>query len=104
MAREVRREALAAAWADGARVVDVRKPAGYVSRVRPTLLRTMPVRRGELPASRLELVIRASGNRSKTAADWMNSHGIDAYRVAGGTSAWARGGPPVAAGSHEHAG
>ncbi len=107
MAREVTREAFAAAWVDGARVVDVREPteytAGYVPRVRPTSLRTMPVGRGQLPADRMKLVICASGNRSKTAA-WTNPRGIDASSVADGTSACARGGPSVAAGSHEHAG
>ncbi|MCW8376112.1 hypothetical protein [Streptomyces justiciae] len=40
---------------------------------------------------------------SRTAADWMNSQGIDACSVTGGTGAWARAGRPVAAGSHEHA-
>jgi len=33
----------------------------------------------------------------------MTSRGIDAYSVAGGTSAWARTGRPVAAGPAEHA-
>ena len=108
MAREVRREAFAVAWIHGTQVVDEREPAeyaaGYVPRVQPSSLRTMPVRRGVLPAGRPELVIRASGNRSKAAADSMNSHGIDAYPAAGGTGAWARSGPPVAAGPYEHAG
>ena len=66
-------------------------------------LRTVPARCGELPTDRPVFVICASGNRSKTAADWMNSRGVDAYSVTGGTGAWARAGRPVAAGSHEHA-
>ncbi|WP_053751204.1 rhodanese-like domain-containing protein [Streptomyces sp. MMG1533] len=107
MAREVTQEAFAAAWADGALVVDVREAdeyaAGHVPGARLMPLRTVPVRCGELPADRPVFVICASGNRSRTAADWMNSRGIDAYSVAGGTSAWARAGRPVAAGSHEHA-
>lgn len=106
MARETRREAFVAAWARGAHVIDAREPAeyaaGYVRGVRRMSLRTMPVRRGGLPTGRLEFVIRAGGNRGKTAADWMNSHGVDARPVAGGTSIWARGGPPVAVGTHEH--
>ncbi|MFE9882882.1 rhodanese-like domain-containing protein [Streptomyces sp. NPDC005784] len=47
--------------------------------------------------------ICASGNRSRTAADWMNSRGIDAHSVADGTSAWVLGGRPVTTGPVEHA-
>ncbi|UIX34186.1 rhodanese-like domain-containing protein [Streptomyces sp. GQFP] len=107
MAREVTQEAFAAAWADGALVVDVREAdeyaAGHVPGARPMALRTVPVRCGELPAGRPVFVICASGNRSRTAADRMNSLGIDAYSVAGDTGAWARAGRPVAAGPAEHA-
>ncbi|MFJ8112554.1 rhodanese-like domain-containing protein [Streptomyces sp. NPDC096132] len=107
MAREVAQEAFAAAWADGALVIDVREAdeyaAGHVPGARLMPLRTVPVRCGELPADRPVFVICASGDRSRTAADWMTSRGVDAYSVAGGTGAWARGGRPVAAGSHEHA-
>lgn len=107
MAREVTSEAFAAAWADGALVVDVREAdeyaAGHVPGARPMPLRTVPARCDELPADRPVYVICARGNRSKTAADRMTSRGIDAYSVTGGTGAWARGGRPLAAGSQEHA-
>jgi rhodanese-related sulfurtransferase len=107
MAREVELEAFAAAWADGALTVDVREAdeyaAGHVPGALPMPLRSVPARCGELPADRPVYVICASGNRSRTAADWMNSVGVDAYSVAGGTSAWARGGRPVTAGPVEHA-
>lgn len=107
MAREVTQEAFAVAWADGALVVDVREAdeyaAGHVPGARLMALRTVPARCGELPTNRPVYVICASGNRSRSASDWMNSYGIDAYSVVGGTSAWARAGRPVAAGSHEHA-
>ncbi|MHC3474838.1 rhodanese-like domain-containing protein [Streptomyces sp. 7R007] len=100
-------EAFAAAWADGALVVDVREAdeyaAGHVPGARLMALRTVPARCGELPTGRSVFVICASGNRSKTAANWMTSRGLDAYSVTGGTGAWARAGRPVAAGSHEHA-
>ncbi|MFJ9542488.1 rhodanese-like domain-containing protein [Streptomyces sp. NPDC101225] len=106
MARETTQEAFAAAWADGALVIDVRQPDEYtavhVPGARLMPLRTVPARCGELPTDRPVFVICASGNRSRTAADWMTSRGIDAYSVAGGTGAWARAGRPVAAGSHEH--
>ncbi|MCH0561812.1 MULTISPECIES: rhodanese-like domain-containing protein [unclassified Streptomyces] len=107
MAREVTQEAFAAAWADGALVVDAREAdehaAGHVPGARLMTLRTVPTRCGELPPGRPVFVICASGNRSRTAADWMNSRGFDAYSVTGGTSAWTRAGHPVATGSHEHA-
>ncbi|MCZ4509395.1 rhodanese-like domain-containing protein [Streptomyces phaeochromogenes] len=107
MAREVTQEAFVEAWADGALVVDVREAdeyaAGHVPGARLMPLRTVPVRCGELPADQPVFVICASGNRSRTAADRMTSHGLDAYSVTGGTGAWTRGGRPVAAGSHEHA-
>ncbi|MFR9797702.1 rhodanese-like domain-containing protein [Streptomyces sp. MS06] len=107
MAREVTQEAFAAAWADGALVVDVREAdeyaAGHVPGARPMALRTVPTRSGELPHGRPVFVICASGNRSRAAADWLNSRGLDAYSVIGGTGAWARAGRPVATGAHEHA-
>ncbi|MFI2430962.1 rhodanese-like domain-containing protein [Streptomyces sp. NPDC018693] len=107
MAREVTQEAFAAAWADGALVVDVREVDEYAGRhvpgARSIPLHTVPARCGELPVDRPVYVICASGNRSKTAADWMTSRGIDAYSVTGGTGAWARGGRPVTTGSHEPA-
>nr|WSY56909.1 rhodanese-like domain-containing protein [Streptomyces sp. NBC_00886] len=107
MAREVTQETFAAAWGDGGLVVDVREAgeyaAGHVPGARLMPLRTVPARCGELPADRPVFVICASGNRSRSAADSMNSRGIDAYSVAGGTSAWARGGRPVVAGPAEHA-
>ncbi|MFJ8114024.1 rhodanese-like domain-containing protein [Streptomyces sp. NPDC096132] len=107
MARETTQEAFAAAWADGGLVVDVREAdeyaAGHVPGARLMPLRTVPARCGELPTNGAVYVICASGNRSRTGADWMNSRGIDAYSVTGGTGAWARGGHPVVAGPHEHA-
>lgn len=103
MAREVTQEAFSAAWADGGLVVDVREAdeyaAGHVPGARLMPLRSVPTHCGELPADRPVFVICASGNRSKSAADWMTSRGVDAYSVAGGTLAWARGGRPIATGS-----
>ncbi|QYX75243.1 rhodanese-like domain-containing protein [Streptomyces akebiae] len=107
MAREVTQEAFAAAWADGALVVDVREAdeyaAGHVPGALLMPLRSVPTRCGELPAGQAVFVICARGNRSRTATDWMNSFGLDARSVAGGTGAWARAGRPVVAGAHEDA-
>ncbi|WP_327433552.1 hypothetical protein [Streptomyces sp. NBC_01236] len=44
-----------------------------------------------------------SGNRGRTAADWMNSRDIDAHTVADRTSAWVLGGRPFTTGPVEHA-
>ncbi|MFE9095894.1 rhodanese-like domain-containing protein [Streptomyces sp. NPDC007264] len=105
MAREVTLETLAAAWADGGLVVDVREAdeyaAGHVPGARLMPLSTVLDRCSELPADQRVYVICASGNRSKTATDWMCSRGVDAYSVAGGTRGWADGGRPLAAGYHE---
>ncbi|MFD1661571.1 rhodanese-like domain-containing protein [Streptomyces caeni] len=105
MAREVTLETFAAAWADGGLVVDVREAyeyaAGHVPGARFMPLSTVLDRSAELPAERRVYVICASGNRSKTATDWMRSRGVDAYSVAGGTRGWTQGGRPVATGHHE---
>ncbi|WP_327370389.1 rhodanese-like domain-containing protein [Streptomyces sp. NBC_01217] len=107
MARETTQEAFATAWADGGLVIDVREEdeyaAGHVPGARLMPLRSVPAQCGELPNDRPVYVICASGNRSKTAADWMNSRDIDAYSMPGGTGAWVRAGHPIAAGRHEHA-
>ncbi|WP_405653451.1 rhodanese-like domain-containing protein [Streptomyces sp. NBC_00019] len=107
MARETTQEAFAVAWADGGLVIDVREAdeyaAGHVPGAQLMPLHSVPTRCGELPTDRPVYVICASGNRSRTAADWMNSRGIDAYSVTGGTGAWARARHPIAAGRQEHA-
>jgi rhodanese-related sulfurtransferase len=66
-------------------------------------LRSAPTQCGELPADRPVHVICAGGNHSRTAGDWLISREIDAHSAADGTSAWVRGGHPVAAGPIEHA-
>ena len=90
------------AHADGAFVLDVREPgeyrAGHVPGARLLPLAAVPARLGELPTDRPVFVICATGNRSLTAAAWMQRAGIDAWSVSGGTSAWARAGHPVATG------
>ena len=93
-------EAFAAAWADGALVIDVREAdeyaAGHVPGARLMPLRTVPARCGELPTGRSVFVICASGNRSLSAADFLTRAGVDAWSVAGGTGAWTVAGRPVA--------
>ncbi|ARP72794.1 sulfurtransferase [Streptomyces pluripotens] len=100
-------EGFAAAWVDGALVVDIRKAdehaAGHVPGTRLMALRTLPTRCGEPPLGRPVFANCASGNRRRTVADRLNSRGFDAYSVTGGTGTWVRAGRPVAAGSYAHA-
>lgn len=102
MVREVDVRALAAAHRDGAFVVDVRESheyrRGHVPGARLIPLEQVRARLAELPVRGPVYVICASGNRSRTAAAWMASAGIDARSVAGGTGAWIRSGGPVVRG------
>ena len=103
MVREVDVRTFAAAHRDGAVVVDVREPHEYTSGHVPGAamipLAFVHARLRDLPRNEPVYVICASGNRSKTAADWMDSAGISALSVAGGTSAWASAGGPLVTGA-----
>ncbi|TNC29777.1 rhodanese-like domain-containing protein [Amycolatopsis alkalitolerans] len=107
MVKEVDVRELAAAHRGGALVVDVREPGeylgGHVPGARLIPLRSLPARIPELPRGERIYVICASGNRSRTAATWLASAGLDARTVNGGTSAWIAGGGPVVRGPHENA-
>ena len=101
--QEVDVHTFAAAYADGAFVIDVREPfeyeAGHVPGARLIPLGALPRHAGALPTGRPVYVICASGNRSLTAARWLAQLGVDARSVAGGTGAWANLGHPVVRGS-----
>ncbi|MEU7023788.1 rhodanese-like domain-containing protein [Streptomyces sp. NPDC046203] len=115
MAREVDLEAFAAAWTDGAFVLDVRQPGEYRDgHVPGALLAPLPslgVTPPKLPAGQPVYVICASGNRSKAAADLLaavharggnggnGGGGAEIYSVAGGTRGWIRMGRPVVTGT-----
>ena len=100
--REVDLAAFVAAHRDGAVVIDVREPFEYVIGHVPGAalipMGHLPARTTELPHDVPVYVICASGNRSLTAANYLARAGIDAWSVAGGTSAWARDGHPIARG------
>ena len=104
MAPEIDLQAFAAAHADGAFVIDVREPREYVEGHVPgaTLIPLAQVlsRKSELPSGERVFVVCASGNRSKSATDWLRSSGIEAVSVAGGTSGWIAQGRPVIRGAH----
>ncbi|WP_215452812.1 rhodanese-like domain-containing protein [Streptomyces sp. ATCC 21386] len=107
MAHEVTQEAFAAAWADGALVIDAREMDEYAAAHAPgarlTPLRTAPGRRGELPSGRPMFVNCASGHRSRKASNWMTPPGVDARAAAGSTGTWARTRRPVTVGAREDA-
>lgn len=104
MVPEIDLQAFAAARADGAVVVDVREPSEYVAGHVPGAqllpLERVRARLGDLPKGETVYVICASGSRSKTAASWLRTAGIDAISVAGGTGAWTGQGRPVVRGPH----
>jgi len=102
--REVDLTTFTTAHRGGALVIDVREPAeyaaGHVPGARPIPAGQLPARLGELPRTAPVYVICASGNRSLAAVDILTRAGVDAWSVAGGTSAWTRAGHPVVRGAH----
>ncbi|MDG2427849.1 MAG: rhodanese-like domain-containing protein [Acidimicrobiales bacterium] len=89
---EVDVEELKTKLADGANLLDVREleeveevrvPGGiYIP------LQSIPERLNEIPVLDTLYVICALGGRSRTAAEFLRLHNVDAVNVAGGTSAW----------------
>ena len=102
MVPEIDLQGFAAAHAEGAFVLDVREPTEYVAGHVPGAvllpLAHVQTRLGNLPAGEPVYVICASGNRSKAAASWLRTAGLDAISVAGGTGGWTGQGRPVVRG------
>ena len=101
---EIDLEQFVSAHAQDATVIDVRETAEYVEGHVPGA-RLVPM--GQLPGHLENLnrdepvyVICASGNRSAAMTDLLTQSGIDAYSVAGGTTAWADSGRQMATGTH----
>ncbi len=89
---EVDVDELADRLAEGASLLDVREP-DEVDEVRvPGGLRiplqSIPDRLEEIPTGGTLYVICAVGGRSRAAAEFLRSRGVDAVNVAGGTNAW----------------
>jgi len=86
----------------GTPVIDVREPDEYIEGHVPGAalipLATVPDRSAELPSSGEVLVICKSGGRSRQAAEFLRTQGIDAVNVTGGTMAWIDAGHPVVTG------
>jgi rhodanese-related sulfurtransferase len=87
----------------GAPLIDVREPDEYSEAHVPgaTLvpLATVPDQLGQVPGDGTVYVICAVGGRSRRAAEFYRSRGIDAVNVAGGTRAWIDAGHPVSVGA-----
>jgi rhodanese-related sulfurtransferase len=87
----------------GVPLIDVREPDEYSQAHVPgaTLvpLATVPAQLAQVPTEGTVYVICAVGGRSRRAAEFYRSRGIDAVNVAGGTRAWIDAGHPVSVGA-----
>jgi len=91
-------EQLAAAQKRGERIVDVREKhelaGGRIPGAEHVAMALVPLRidafRGKDPV----WLVCESGNRSWQVADYLSRHGVEAYNVNGGMSAWRAAGLP----------
>ena len=89
--------------ADGAFMLDVREPdewvAGHIDGATLIPLGELQARAAEVPADRQVVVVCRSGNRSATGRDILLGAGVPSVTsMAGGMTAWAAAGNPVATG------
>lgn len=88
--------------AAGTPVIDVREPDEYVEGHVPGAplipLGDVTERVDEVPADREVLIICKMGGRSRKAAEYLRTQGIDAVNIAGGTMAWIEAGHRVVTG------
>lgn len=97
---EVSPPAAHAALSDGSAIlIDVREKSewaqGHTPQTRHIPLQTLPQHVDKLPRDRAVLIICRSGNRSLSAARYLQEQGFDARSVAGGIGVWATHGLPV---------
>lgn len=104
---EVSLEQFAQAQSSGATVIDVREPmeyrAGHVPGAILTPLRSLPDKLDEVPRQEPVYVVCASGSRSLQGSAYLRQAGIEAYSVAGGTSAWSAAGRETVSGPYPNA-
>ncbi|MFN8108185.1 MAG: rhodanese-like domain-containing protein [Nocardioidaceae bacterium] len=93
---------MAAAWADGAAIVDVREPDEYAGGHVPGALlmpvSQVPTRVDDIDKARPVYIICRSGQRSLGISEYLTQLGFDARSVEGGTVAWSDSGRPVVTG------
>jgi rhodanese-related sulfurtransferase len=85
---------------DGAVLIDVREPhewrAGHARGARLIPLNQLPATLDGLPRTAPIYLICATGNRSRTAAAYLQKAGFERpINVRGGTAAWQRAGLPI---------
>jgi rhodanese-related sulfurtransferase len=94
---------LAAAQDRGDVVVDVREHYEYISGHVPGAahvpMSLVPLRVDEFPKDKPVYLLCESGARSWQVAAFLDRHGIQAFNVNGGTSAWRASGLPLATGA-----
>jgi len=92
MATEVTTDDLEQAIANGAWVLDVREPwefeEGHVPTAHHIPLGELADNVDKVADGERVFVICAAGGRSMTAANFLESQGVDCVSVAGGTKAW----------------
>lgn len=80
-------------------VIDVREPVeyaqGHVPGAAPMPLMSVTQRADELPTDRPVYLVCAVGARSAQAAAFLQTRGVDAVNVDGGTRDWVAAGYPV---------
>jgi rhodanese-related sulfurtransferase len=95
---------LAERVAAGARVIDVREPdeytAGHVPGAESIPLATVPDHLDRFQGDGPTYVICQIGGRSRRACEYVETYGIDAVNVAGGTGAWIASGRETESGDH----
>jgi len=102
MVRSVTVDELAAAHQRGERIVDVRErfefDGGHIPGVDHVAMALVPLRIDEFTGNRPVWVVCESGNRSWQVADYLSRHGVEAYNVNGGMTAWRAAGLPQESG------
>ena len=85
--------------ADGAELVDVRRPyeweGGRIPSARNIEMNDLTAAADSIPRERPVIFYCRGGNRSAMAAEAFRQAGWEAYNVAGGITAWAAGGGPL---------
>lgn len=96
---EIDVDELAARRAQGVPVFDVREPDEYQEAHVPGAvlvpLGTVPDALDRFPTEGPVYVICAAGGRSRKAAEFLRTKGVDAINIAGGTRAWLAAGHPA---------
>lgn len=99
---EISADDFAAAWTPDSHIIDVREPmeyrSGHVPGAELIPLGQLADKLSRVPTDGAVYVICASGNRSMAATERLRTAGIEAYSVAGGTSAWATAGRQIVTG------